>query len=524
MSAPEHIVILGGGISGLSSAFHLSRSFPESRITLIEKEDRLGGWIRSERVTVRTPAASSSILLEAGPRTLRPVDKSVLELVHLLGLTPQLVTTPKSSPAAKSRFLHVPELSGGRGLVPLPSSLWSLLSPWSESLPLARILLPAVLTEPFWSANRSLSTEVEEDAQDESVDSFFTRRLGHDFARVFGSALVHGIYAADSRNLSVRSAFPSLWDAETRGNGSVLLGMFRSAPVKPEEVYEVGDLVEQMKTTSVFSFKEGIEELPRALERYLVTNENVRLLKGTAVTGLRMTDTDRVEVALDSSTEPRINATHVVSTLPLPILHDILSSSSGSLRLPHLTTNPNTTVTVVNIVFAAPSDSIYPAGFGYLVPRRADADNTTDDVDTDVLPIIGTVFDSCSLSAQDDPATFTKITVMIKGDHPLPPSPTLTSTSTPAIPELILQILSSLSTHLARELPDPVFWRAHVNRNCIPTYTPGHRKRMQDITTKAQEAWNSRLVVVGSGMGGVSVGDCVRAGRGVVDEWTHWQI
>jgi hypothetical protein len=72
-----NIVVLGGGITGLSSAFHLSRRFPDARITLIEKANRLGGWIKSERVD----AASSSVVLGTGPRTLRPVDKATLELV-----------------------------------------------------------------------------------------------------------------------------------------------------------------------------------------------------------------------------------------------------------------------------------------------------------------------------------------------------------------------------------------------------------------------------------------------------------
>jgi len=86
MTEKKHIVILGGGITGLSSAFHLSGRFPDARVTLFEKEDRLGGWIKSERVSVR----SSSIVLEAGPRTLRPVDKAILELVS----TPRLFVIP----------------------------------------------------------------------------------------------------------------------------------------------------------------------------------------------------------------------------------------------------------------------------------------------------------------------------------------------------------------------------------------------------------------------------------------------
>lgn len=81
---PSHIVILGGGLTGLSSAFHLSRKFPFASITLLEKEPRFGGWVRSERVRVKNKQGHvASFVLEAGPRTLRPNAKSVLELVSL---------------------------------------------------------------------------------------------------------------------------------------------------------------------------------------------------------------------------------------------------------------------------------------------------------------------------------------------------------------------------------------------------------------------------------------------------------
>lgn len=79
---PSHIAILGGGLTGLSSAFHLSRRFPSASITLVEKEPRFGGWVRSERVRVKDKQGNvASFVLEAGPRTLRPNAKSVLELV-----------------------------------------------------------------------------------------------------------------------------------------------------------------------------------------------------------------------------------------------------------------------------------------------------------------------------------------------------------------------------------------------------------------------------------------------------------
>lgn len=80
---PSHVVILGGGITGLSAAFHLARKHPTVQITLLEKSARFGGWVRSERVNVYDSDGNrGSVLLEAGPRTIRPNAKSVLQLVR----------------------------------------------------------------------------------------------------------------------------------------------------------------------------------------------------------------------------------------------------------------------------------------------------------------------------------------------------------------------------------------------------------------------------------------------------------
>lgn len=125
------------------------------------------------------------------------------------------------------------------------------------------------------------------------MDDFLTRRFGSEFARVFGSAFVHGIYAADSRELSVRAAFPSLWDAEERGHGSVTTGFLRlskaSATTEIDNApYQLGDIEERMRGVSVYSFSQGIGTLINALLRELRTHGNVRLLGGVSATGLRI--------------------------------------------------------------------------------------------------------------------------------------------------------------------------------------------------------------------------------------------
>ena len=80
-AAPKSIAVIGGGIAGLSAAYHASKLFPNTPISVLEASNRLGGWIQSERVAIDH---KKSALLESGPRTLRPNGVSgalVLDLV-----------------------------------------------------------------------------------------------------------------------------------------------------------------------------------------------------------------------------------------------------------------------------------------------------------------------------------------------------------------------------------------------------------------------------------------------------------
>ena len=61
------IAVLGGGITGLASAYYLSRSLPNAKISLFEGTSRLGGWLHSRQVDV----GNGRVVFEQGPRTLR---------------------------------------------------------------------------------------------------------------------------------------------------------------------------------------------------------------------------------------------------------------------------------------------------------------------------------------------------------------------------------------------------------------------------------------------------------------------
>lgn len=64
----KNIAVIGGGITGLTTAYYISQQLPKAQITLFERSPRLGGWMRTEKVSV----GEETVIFEQGPRTIRP--------------------------------------------------------------------------------------------------------------------------------------------------------------------------------------------------------------------------------------------------------------------------------------------------------------------------------------------------------------------------------------------------------------------------------------------------------------------
>ena len=84
----------------------------------------------------------------------------------------------------------------------------------------------------------------------------------------------------------------------------------------------------------------------------------------------------------------------------------------------------------------------------------------------------------------------------------------------PASGALLASALPVISAQLGGEpLPPPVHYAVHRHVESIPTYLVGHGARMRELRRAVRGRWGGRVKVVGAGVGGVSVGDCVKAGR-----------
>lgn len=96
-SEPENvknIAVIGGGITGLSTAHYLAKyANPGTTVTLYEASDRLGGWLRTEHVEFEHKGQTATVRFERGPRTLRSFAKDTwkmddIVLFDLVGSSP----------------------------------------------------------------------------------------------------------------------------------------------------------------------------------------------------------------------------------------------------------------------------------------------------------------------------------------------------------------------------------------------------------------------------------------------------
>jgi len=64
----KEVAVIGGGITGLATAYYISKLPKKPHVTLYESGPRLGGWLRSTSIDI----GNGNVVFEQGPRNLRP--------------------------------------------------------------------------------------------------------------------------------------------------------------------------------------------------------------------------------------------------------------------------------------------------------------------------------------------------------------------------------------------------------------------------------------------------------------------
>lgn len=464
-------VILGGGIAGLATAVQIrARASPEElELRVLEATPRPGGNIRTEH--------SDGFILEWGPNGYLDNVPAMGRLVGRVGLASEI---RKADDRAGKRYLF----RNGR-LHLLPSGPLAFLASPVLSLP-GRL---RVFFEPF--------AEARPQGVDETIHDFASRRIGREAAEVLIDAMVSGVFAGDTRVLSLASAFPKMAAMEAE-HGSLVRAMIarmgerRRARRRAAELAASGESTAELTRPggpagpggTLTSFRTGLETLIHGLAKELGAAVEV----DAAPRGIEHhPDGGAPAWTVIGADGERIEADAVVVATPAARAQPLLARVDAELG-EEVDGVPTAGLAVVAQGFDAASIGGAPDGFGFLIPRSQG------------LRSLGCLWDS-SIFPGRAPAGSVLLRVMIGGAHD-PQAVTLGDD------ELLAIVRRDLATTMGLTA-EPTLTRIFRHPAGIAQYEQGHQARLDRIEARLAEL--PGLWVAGSSYHGIAMNACAEA-------------
>lgn len=454
----NHIVIVGGGIAGLSAAWYLQQEARHRGLylhyTVLEQSNRWGGKIQTEQVD---GFGDAPFILEAGPDAFLTRKPWALALAHELGLSARILGVNQDN----SRTYVV-----NRGKpTPLPDGL-QLLVPTK--------LLP-FLRSPLFSIRGKLRVGLDlfiprrQSAADETLADFVRRRLGAEMLDKLAEPLLAGVFNAEPERQSILATFPQFPALEKR-YGSLIHGMRATRDERSSDT-----------PPTFFSFETGTHELVSALVAQLTGSLHL----DAAVHTIKLSADANFTVVLADGT--RLQADAVILALPAKATADLLREAAPEAAA-LLQTIRYLGIGTMYLGFRR-RDIPHPLdGFGLVIPR------------SERRRIDGMTWTSSKWNCRA-PSDHVLLRVFFGGPH------------TRAMMELddatlLAVIRDELRSLLGVHAP-PLFHRIFRWQDGYPQYDLGHLERVAAI----ESALPAGLCVTGSSYRGVGIPDCIKQGQ-----------
>ena len=418
MPTDVDVLVIGGGISGLATAFGVQQR--GASVEVLDAGTRAGGVIG----TLHRDGA----LYETGPNSALDTTPLINELLDALGIRDERAD---ASAVASTRFI----VRGGK-LIPLPTSPQAFLTTPAFSFG-AKLRL---LREPFIAP-------APPDAE-ESIAAFVRRRLGNEFLDYAIDPFVSGVYAGDPERISVPAAFPRLHALEQK-YGSLIMGQIKGARERKQNAEKAKN------TAGSFSFRGGMQTLTDALARAV----------GRVTTGVHVHRIERAADGVWTVTGTR-DGEPVVRRARTAILAVPAYEAAKLVRLlapaatQGLAAIPYAAIASVASAYRRADIAHSLAGFGFLVPKK------------ERRRILGSLFSSSMFEGRA-PAGTVLLTSFVGGLR----NPELPAKSDAEIAQFVQSELEALAG--ARGEPQ---WLAITRwTHAIPQYNLGHRERLRPI-------------------------------------------
>ena len=432
----RHYSVIGGGIAGLTAAYKLKRS--GYSVKLFEASNRIGGKINT--------VEKGGFRFEFGPTSMTDSSLRVKKFIDNLDIKRKF-TDMKN----KNRYV----VKNGK-LLPIPLSIPKFIT--------SKLFSPKgtfrVLFEPFATQNPT--------NDDESVEQFFTRRLGKEIMDYAINPFITGIYAGDPGNLSMSQVFSYLADLEKK-YGSLFKGLLLDSKKNGKSV-----------SGKIYTYDNGLKSLTEALAGELI--DEIQL--NSNVTGITNTNS-KWNIKLEKgSNHPDFDG--IIYTGPLYQLQHISVNESQIPEFRTLSQVEYPPIAVFCMGFRREDIQHKLNGFGFLVPEVENAN------------ILGCIFSS-SIFPGNAPDRMKLLTVMMGGVR----QPEL---ALAPVESQMKMILSDLKNFIGVN-GEPVLAESMVIKKSIPQYNLGYG----DIITTLEklETEYTGLYFSGNFRQGVSIGDTI---------------
>lgn len=447
------IVVIGGGISGLATAYAIKKEAQKAKkkieLTILEADDRVGGKIKTDRV--------KGYICEYGPNGFLSNRPETLSLIRELDINSKLL---ESNPAAKKRYIF-----SNKKLHKIPDSppafVKSFFSPGLLSLK-GKL---SVLKEPF--------AKLRKENTDETMLEFAVRHIGKEAAEKLIDSMAAGIFGGRADRLSIGACLPVMVGLEKLGNGSLVRAMLK----RMKQAKKNKEMSRKTKA-SLMSFNGGMEILTRSLSPHL--DEDIQ--QNNKVISI---DKQNNTFKVFTSGGKEIEADIVVLAVPAYAAAEITKSLENKMSqaMEQIPYAPMAVAT-----FGYPKNKIQHKldGFGFLVPS------------IEKRKILGTLWTS-SIFNNQAPKSRVSLRTMIGGAR----NPELTRKEDAEIIKLViseLKIIMDIDT-------EPEFINLIRHEKAIPQYTLGHLDRLVTIGSSLKKI--KGLFVTGNAYRGVGVNDCV---------------
>ncbi len=303
-------VIIGGGISGLSTANFLSKK--TSDFLILEASDKVGGTINSSKV--------DGYILENGPNTVLDNNKAIQELLSDLSITEELIYPNLKK--ISNRYILINDRLEKIPLTIFEFLLTPILSIYSKIKIFSEILVPRHLN-------------------DTDVESFIKRRFGKEFHDNLIVPFLTGIYADTTSKMSTKNTLKKMWELEQK-HGSIIVGLIKEK--------------NKNSKAKIFTIDGGLSKITELLSKKFIN----QLMLNTKVSSIVKLN-ESYKITLNEGED--IFCQQIISTIPSYSLKDIIFDDNFKSVLSKVNYNP---IDVFHFGFDRDALDIKIDGFGLL--------------------------------------------------------------------------------------------------------------------------------------------------------------